>query len=147
MAQATMLSPSQLIDAAKAPELAYNDKNWNAVRASVTSDVLYDEIATRRRLQGADQVIAAWQGWAKAFPDSKATFNNAFASGTTVVLELTWQGTHTGPLETPAGTIAATGKRIEVRGCVVSELVGDKTKVQRHYFDMATLLEQIGATK
>lgn len=147
MAQATMLSPQKLIEAAKAPEIAYNEKNWTAVRACVTPDVVYDEVATRRRLQGADQVIAVWQGWAKAFPDSKCTFNNAFTSGTTVVLELTWHGTHTGPLETPAGTIAATGKRIELRSCVVAELDGEKTKLQRQYFDMATLLEQIGATK
>jgi steroid delta-isomerase-like uncharacterized protein len=146
-AQATLLSPQQLIDAAKAPELAYNDKNWNAVRASITPDIVYDEVATRRRLQGADQVIGVWQGWAKAFPDSKCTFQNAFTSGNTVVLELTWQGTHTGPLETPAGPVAATGKRIEVRSCVVCELEGEKTKVQRQYFDMATLMEQIGAAR
>ncbi|MGH7497832.1 MAG: ester cyclase [Gemmatimonadales bacterium] len=143
-AQSTMLSPQQLIEAAKVPEIAYNDKNWNAVRASVTPDVIYDEIATGRRLQGVDQAIAAWQGWAKAFPDSKATFDNAIATGNTVVLEVTWRGTHTGPLETPTGTIAATGKRIEIRACVFVELTGEKTRLQRHYFDMASLLKQIG---
>ncbi len=146
-AQSTVLSPQQLIDAAKAPEIAYNEKNWTAARASLTSDVVYDEVGTRRRIQGPDQVIAAWQAWSKAFPDSRATFNNAFATGNSVVLEVTWQGTHNGPLETPGGAIAATGKRIEIRACVVVELAGEKTKLQRHYFDMATLLEQIGATK
>lgn len=145
-AQSTTLSPQQLIDAAKVPEIAYNDKNWNAVRASVTPDVIYDEVASGRRVQGVEQCVTLWQGWAKAFPDSRATFNNAIAAGNTVILEVTWRGTHSGPMETPAGTIAATGKRIEVRGCVVAELAGEKTKVQRHYFDMTTLLRQIGAT-
>jgi steroid delta-isomerase-like uncharacterized protein len=147
MAQATRLSPQQLIDAAKQPNLAYNDKNWNAVRAAVTQDIVYDEVASNRRVQGADQVIAVWQGWAKALPDSKCTFDNTCTSGNTVVLELTWRGTHTGPLETPAGTIAATGKKIEIRACTVCELEGEKTKAQRQYFDMTTLLQQIGATK
>ncbi len=145
-APATMLSPQQLIDAAKAPELAYNDKNWTAVRASVTPDVVYDEIATQRRVQGADEAIGLWQRWAKALPDSQCTIHNAIASGTSVTLELTWRGTHTGPLETPGGPIAATGRRIEIRACVVCELEGEKTKVQRHYFDMATLLQQLGVT-
>jgi steroid delta-isomerase-like uncharacterized protein len=147
MAQATLLSPQLLIDAAKKPLLAYNDKNWNAVRASVTPDVVYDEVATNRRSQGADQVIAVWQGWAKAIPDSKCTFNNTCTSGNTVIFELTWRGTHTGPLETPTGSIAATGKSIEVRSCTVCELEGEKTKLQRQYFDMGTLLEQIGAKR
>ena len=36
-----------------------------------------------------------------------------FASGNTAVLEVTWKGTHTGPLTTAEGTIPASGKRQE----------------------------------
>jgi steroid delta-isomerase-like uncharacterized protein len=139
-----MLSPQQLIDAAKAPMLAYNQKDWNAARASITPDFIYDEIGTRRKVQGAEQAITLWQGWAEAIPDSKATFDNAVASGNTVLLELTWRGTHSGPLQTPKGSIAATGKKIEIRACTVIELDNGKAKVQRHYFDMTTLLQQLG---
>ena len=143
-AQSTMLSPQQLIEAAKAPTLAYNQKDWNAVRAGITQDFVYDEVGTRRKVQGADQTIALFQGWAEAMPDSKATFDNAVASGDTVVLELTWRGTHSGPLQTPKGSFAATGKKIEVRACAVVELANGKAKLQRHYFDMTTLLQQLG---
>jgi steroid delta-isomerase-like uncharacterized protein len=143
-AQSTMLSPQQLIDAAKAPTLAYNQKDWNAVRTGITPDFIYDEVGTGRKVQGADQTITLFQGWAEAIPDSKATFDNAVASGNTVLLELTWRGTHSGPLQTPKGTFAATGKKIEVRACAVVELVNGKAKEQRHYFDMTTLLQQLG---
>ena len=143
-AQSTMMSQQQLIDAAKAPLIAFNEKNWDAVRASVTSDFVYDEVATHRRVQGVDQVISLWQGWATAFPDAKATFHRALPSDKTVVLELTWNGTHKGPLQTAQGPIAATGKRIEIRSCFVTEIAGDKAKLQRHYFDMATMLQQLG---
>jgi steroid delta-isomerase-like uncharacterized protein len=142
--QSTITPPQQLIDAAKALIQAYNDKNWNAVRASITPNFAYDEVGTGRKAQGADQVIALWQGWAKAMPDSRGTVNSAVAGGSTVALELTWQGTHNGPLETPNGPLAATGKRFEIRACQVTEMVGDKAKAQRHYFDMATLLQQLG---
>jgi len=64
--------------------------------------------------------------------------------GRKVVLEITWRGTHKGALTTPKGPIAPTGKQIELRSCVVCELAGEKTKVQRQYFDMGTLLQQIG---
>jgi steroid delta-isomerase-like uncharacterized protein len=143
-AQSTMLSQQQLIDAAKAPLIAFNEKNWDAVRASITSDFVYDEVATHRRVQGVDQVIPLWQGWATAFPDAKCTFDRALPGDGTVVLELTWKGTHKGPLPTPQGPIPATGKRIDIRACFVTEIAGDKAKMQRHYFDMATMLQQLG---
>lgn len=143
-AQSTKLSSSQLIAAAKAPTLAYNDKNWVAVKASITSDFAYDEVATGRKVQGADQALVLWQGWAAALPDSKATFDNAYVSGNTVVLEVTWRGTHQGPLQTPKGSIPATGKRIEIRSCVICEIGTEKAKSERQYFDLATLMQQIG---
>lgn len=143
-AQATAVSPQALIDAAKASVLAYNEKNWDKVRSSVTPDFVYDEVATGRKTQGADGLIPIWQGWAQAFPDSKATFNNALVSGNNVVLELTWKGTHKGPLQTPKGAIAATGKTFEIRACAIIEMAAEKAKSERHYFDMATLFEQLG---
>ena len=144
-AQATLVTPQQLIAAAKAPTLAYNEKDWAALRAAVTPDFIYDEVATQRKVQGVDQVTTLFQGWATAFPDSRATFHGAVAAGNTVVLEVTWAGTHQGPLETGGAPLAPTGKRIEIRACMLLELAGEKARLQRHYFDMATLLRQIGA--
>ena len=143
-AQSTMIPQSQLIAGAKALVLAYNDKNWDAMKAGVTTDFTYDEIATQRKVKGVDQALPLWQGWATAFPDSKGTIHNAFASDSTVVLEVTWEGTHKGPLQTPKAPIAATGKRIEIRACVVCEMAGEQVKVERQYFDMTTLLQQLG---
>lgn len=135
-----------LVDAAKASVLAYNDKDWDAVKRTVTSGLVYDEVSTNRKAQGVDDVITLWKGWATAFPDSKATFEDAHVSGNTVVLELTWRGNHTGPLQTPAGEVPATGKPIELRACQIVDVADGKTRQIRQYFDMATLMKQIGAT-
>jgi steroid delta-isomerase-like uncharacterized protein len=143
MPQATALSPQALIEAAKAPVLAYNEKNWEKVRAAVTPDFTYDEVATGRKGQGLDEVIPLWQGWAEALPDSKATIHNALVSGTSVVLEVTWNGTHLGPLQTPNGTVRATRKPLTLRACMVMEMAGEKVKSQRQYFDMATIFDQL----
>lgn len=145
-AQSTLTPPQQLIDAAKAPVLAFNEKNWDAVKASITPDFVYDEVATDRQARGVEQVLPLWQGWAAAFPDAKATFQRELVSGNTVVLEQTWRGTHKGALQTPNGSIPATGNRIEIRACMVVEVTGEKASLQRHYFDMATLLQQLGVT-
>lgn len=143
--QATAVSPQALTEAAKALIIAYNDKNWEKAKAAITPDFLYDEVATGRRVEGADLTVAAWKGWAQAFPDSKGSFDRTHVAGNdTVVLELTWRGTHQGPLEMPTGSIPATGKRIEVRAVAIVEVKGEKGKTQRHFFDMASLLQQLG---
>jgi steroid delta-isomerase-like uncharacterized protein len=142
--QATAVSPQALVDAAKAPFVGYNEKNWERVKATITPDFVYDEVPSRRKAQGVEEVLHLWHGWAHAFPDSRCSFDNALVSGDSVVLELTWRGTHRGELQTPNGPIAATGKPIEIRACAIVELAGDKARLQRHYFDMATLLSQLG---
>jgi steroid delta-isomerase-like uncharacterized protein len=142
--QATATSLQSLIETATAPILAYNDKNWDKLRTTVAPTFTYDEVPTQRKVQGAADAIAVWQGWAQAFPDSKATIHRTLASDNSVVLEVTWMGTHQGPLQTPKGPIAATGKRIEVRACIVCEIADELVAVERQYFDMATLLQQLG---
>ena len=136
------LSP---IDAAKASVEAYNAKNWDRVKETVTPTVVYDEFGSHRHLTGVQEVISAWKDWATALPDSQATFERATASGNTVVLELTWRGTHKGPLHTPSGDIAPTGRPVEVKACQVVEIADGKATSIHHYFDMATILQQIGA--
>ncbi len=138
------MAKQSLIDTAKAATIAYNKKNWNAVRAAVAPRIVHDEVGTHRKTQGADKLIELWQGWARAFPDSKGTFRSALVSGNTVVLELTWRGTHTGPLQTPGGEMAPTGNKFELRACQVIEVAAGKARSMRHYFDMATLMQQLG---
>jgi steroid delta-isomerase-like uncharacterized protein len=145
-AQSTMIPRQRIIDAAKAPMLTFNEKNWDAVRASISPDFVYEEVGTNRKVQGVDQVLQLWQGWATAFPDAKATFHREHLSDDSVVFEVSWRGTHKGPLQTPNGPIAATGNRMDVRACMVIEVVGDKAVAQRHYFDMGTILQQLGVT-
>ncbi len=145
MAHPTALAPQTRIRIAKAPYEAYNAKDWEQVRAATTTDFVYEEVVLGRRTNGIAETIELWKGWAQAFPDSVATVRSAHASDDgTVTLEITWTGTHRGPLQTPAGPIAATGKRIEIPSCAVVELKGDKASAQRHYFDLATMLRQIG---
>jgi len=137
---------ANVIEIAKASVTAYNKKDWNELRNLLAADTVYDEKATNRRLEGLGQIIEALQGWAQAFPDSKGTFIREFASNDTAILELVWKGVHTGPLQTPTGAIPASNKPIEVPACEVFRVEGGKVRAMTHYFDMLTLLNQIGVT-
>ena len=138
---------ANVIEIAKAAVTAYNEKDWSKGKDILAADAVYDEKGTHRRIQGAGEIIETWQGWAKAFPDSKATFVREFASGDTAVLEVVWKGVHTGPLQTPTGIIPASNKSIEMPACQVVQVEGGKIKSASHYFDMLTMLTQIGAMK
>jgi steroid delta-isomerase-like uncharacterized protein len=147
MAPATKLSPQGLIGIGKGLIEAYNDRNWTQAKANLTPDFDYDEVATNRKVTGADATLEIWKAWAEAFPDSKGSFQATHVAGDdTVVMEVTWKGTHKGTLQTPKGPIAPTGRPIEVRGCVIVEVKGERARAQRHYFDMATLFQQLGLT-
>ncbi|HUR93505.1 MAG TPA: ester cyclase [Gemmatimonadales bacterium] len=145
MAPVTALPPQALTAAAQALIMAYNDRDWDQALAGLTSDFVYDEIASGRKVSGASRAVEAWKGWAQAFPDSRGTFNAAHVTEAgDVVLELTWRGTHYGPLQMRDGPVAPTGRTIEVRACAIVGMEGEKARIERHYFDMATLLRQIG---
>ena len=117
---------ANVIEIAKAAVIAYNEKDWSKAKDILAANAVYDEKGTNRRIQGAGEIIEAWQGWAKAFPDSKATFVREFVSGDTAVLELVWKGTHTGPLQTPTGTIPPSNKPIELPACQIVQVEGGK---------------------
>jgi steroid delta-isomerase-like uncharacterized protein len=138
------MTQKSVADVAKEQVIAYNEKDWDRARAALTPGVVYDEVGTHRKIKGVDDVLTAWKGWATAIPDSRATFQSEFVSGNTAVLEITWSGTHNGPLNTGDREIPPTGKKIELRAVQVVDVDNDRVRSVRQYFDMGTLLQQIG---
>ena len=124
---------------------AFNSSDWDKARAHLSSDSIYEEYGTQRHLQGSEAIINLYQAWKTAMPDVKGNVANTYTSGNKVALELTWEGTHTGPLVTPSGTIPASGKHQRTPGVMTLEVQGGKIQKSSNYFDMLTFLQQIGA--
>ncbi|MBM3925997.1 MAG: ester cyclase [SAR202 cluster bacterium] len=124
---------------------AFNAGDWQRFKATLTQDSVYEETGTQRRIQGADEIVKADQEWRKAFHDARGTIRNIFASGNSVVAEITWEGTHRGAIQMPGNSIPASGKRVKLPASMVATVQGGKIKETRHYFDMVTMLQQVGA--
>ena len=124
---------------------AFNAGNWARFRAGLADDISYEETGTGRRIQGADAYVQLCQGWKAGFPDASGTVRHAIASGDTVLLEVVWERSHTGPLVGPGGTIPASGKRIRTPAAFVATVRAEKVCEARHYLDLMALLQQIGA--
>ena len=138
------MGEQDLVKVAKEAVEAFNKADWDRSMALVGGS-LYNEVGTGRQLRGEAEILPAWQGWRRAMPDVKGTVTNSFASGSKAVLEVTWEGTQTGPLDGPGGTFPPSGKRQTSRAAWVFEFDGDKIEESRRYFDMLTFMQQIGA--
>lgn len=138
------LTAEEMLRTAREQLDAFNNGDWERMRAGLTADSRYDELGTQRTIEGPERIVELFRGWKTAFPDATATVTSAVASGDKAALEVTWRGTHSGPLGTPAGTIPASGKRQETPAAIFFSFEGEKIRESHQYFDSMTLLKQIG---
>src|SRR5690242_8492581 len=139
------MTAEQMVKIAREQVDAFNGGDWERLEAGLAVDASYDELATQRKVNGPEKIVELFKGWKTAFLDATGTVTSGVGSGNTAVLEVTWKGTHTGPLETAKGTIPASGKRQETPAAFFFTFAGGKIKESRQYFDSLTLLTQIGA--
>jgi steroid delta-isomerase-like uncharacterized protein len=124
---------------------AFASEDWKTYKSLLTDDAVYDEEATQRVWKGPDEIVRSVQSWKKVFPDLKATIKNVVATGDAVVTELEWEGTQRGTLETAMGAIAPSNRRGKVAAVQVARFENGKIREVRHYFDLMTVLVQLGA--
>ncbi len=124
---------------------AFNEADWERFRGVLAPDAVYAETGTGRRVEGADAYVELCQGWKDAFPDVRGTIRAAVAGDDTVAQELLWEGTHTGAMPTPGGTLEPSGAQIRVEASLWARFDGGKAREVHHYLDVLTLLQQIGA--
>jgi steroid delta-isomerase-like uncharacterized protein len=85
------------------------------------------------------------QQFINAFPDLHFNIRQIIAQGDWVAVTYDAKGKHSAPLVTPTGdTIPTTGKVANVPGVTVLQFKNDKVVRQELYWDMATLLMQLG---
>jgi steroid delta-isomerase-like uncharacterized protein len=123
----------------------FNAGDWARLRELHAPDCVEEELATQRTLHGFDEMLEAAQGWKRAFPDGHGTVLGECSEGPRAVLELEWEGTNTGPMTTPTGEeMPPTGKSGRVKACQVFEVHDGRVTATRHYFNLLTILEQLG---
>jgi hypothetical protein len=91
--------------------------------------------------EGADLFYGLWQG---GFPDCRVDPEVITGNGRTAVLEAVFSGTHTAPLEAPAGTIPPTGRTVNIPFVVMGDVEDDRFSSFHLYFDQVELMTQLG---
>jgi steroid delta-isomerase-like uncharacterized protein len=132
------------LDLAKKHIEALTKGDWSTYRAMMSENAVYDEEATFRHADNPDSWTEISKAWRTAFPDVQAVIKESFASGDSVVLEVEWTGTHKGVLVGPMGTVAPTNRSGQLGAVLLLRFEGDRIRTCHHYFDLMTLLMQLG---
>ena len=123
---------------------AFNDRDLDRAAALAAEELEWLNVATGETFRGPEGYRQYMQGWIDAFPDSMTEIIEVSAGEDSVVVEFVGRGTHDGPFSGPDGEIPPTGRRVEVRFCEVHQIGGDKIVRARTYFDLATMMGQLG---
>lgn len=113
----------------------WNHADWPGYRAMTANEYRYEEIASGRRIDNIDIVLADWHRVRAAFSSVGAELVDVVTHGDTSVVSLVWQATHIAPVDTPDGLESPSYKRIRI---------GDFTTLTWHDRRLATERHQIG---
>ena len=122
------------------------DEGWTKGHVEVADEIIHPNFKVHGAggqviepgIEGLKQLVTAWR---TGFPDAVQRVDKIMALGDTVVVRLTWEGTHLGEfMGTPP-----TGKKVSVETIGIDRVVDGKVVEGWGQLDMLGLLTTIGA--
>ena len=120
------------------------EQNVEGWVAAFTEDGTFTDESIPYTYRGPVELGRTVEVYAKAFPDMHRELHRFYVTGDIVIVQLSLQGTHTGPLELPGGTVPPTGRRMDAPCCDVFELVDGKIKRFDCYAEGSVIARQLG---
>lgn len=115
-------------------------EGWKSLFAD---DGIFTDQSVGVTYRGADLDYPVRQ-YGAAFGDMHRELYNFWTVGETVIVRLALQGTHTGPLATPFGTLPPTGNKMDAPCADIFELANGKIKRFDCYPEGSIILTQLG---
>jgi predicted ester cyclase len=140
------LTTDQLVAKLDACNQMWFGGKWDQMKAEcLTANVTSETVGSGMPpSSGPDAVVAEGQMWHAAISEIALSQEVVLVSGTDVVAVSRYTGKQTGPLM----GVPASGKAVGLYGAEVTELTPDgKSSAMRGYFDIPTIMGQIGAHK
>jgi ketosteroid isomerase-like protein len=108
-----------------------------------TDDGVFNDVSAGVKYRGKElgRVVDIY---AAAFPDMHRELYDLYEIGQVIVVELSLNGTHKGPLVLPAGIIPATGKEMHAPCCDVFRLKDGKVQSFNCYTAATIMMAQLG---
>ena len=134
---------SDLLSMVHAHYDALNHGDMDEAAAYFDEDV--ETITPGGTLHGVAAFRAMGEAFLTAVPDMHHGIVRTFEDGDTIVVEGVYSGTQTGPLQSPQGTVPASGNSFAFPYVDIMQAKDGKCVSHRVYWDNVTFLAQIGA--
>jgi len=134
-----------MIEIAREAIRSFNESDWTAASKVHAENISYLEKPTGENLQGYEAFEKKCREWKALMSNCSGAIGDIYVSGNWVVLEVVWTGTHSGPLQTPLGEIAPSGKSMSNPGVQIQRIENGQVAEIRNYFDMLVILREFGA--
>ena len=112
--------------------------------AAFTEDGTFTDESIPYTYRGPDELGKTVEVYATAFPDMHRELHTFYVAGDVVIVQLSLQGTHLGPLVLPSGTVPPTGRKMDAPCCDVFELQDGKIKRFDCYAEGSVIARQLG---
>jgi ketosteroid isomerase-like protein len=122
----------------------FNTKDYDAIVALAADDFELIDCASGDKFNGPEGARRNAERWLVPFPDASVELLNIVSSGDWAVAECVGRGTHSGPMQTPMGEVAPTGKEMELHFCSLIKVRDGKIVEGRDYYDGMTIASQLG---
>ena len=124
-------------------KLAWNSHDVNKIVSFFVDDGIYEDVAARIVKKGKRELTAYFDAMFVDYPDFKMEVKSSFGSDEWMCFEIISSGTHIHSTLTKSAT-PATGKHFSVRAASIFQFRNGKIGRQSEYYNMMTLLEQVG---
>lgn len=126
---------------AKEEATAWCSGDVEKILSFYTDDCVYEDFALGKVCRGMGELRPFISDAYTAFPDFKVELKSCFTSGDRVCMESVFSGTHRGNIP---GLPPPTGRAFSVRCAHICELREGKAFRVADYYDMASMLRQLG---
>ena len=124
---------------------ALNARDWETYGQLWAQSLVTHAPGLGEPAKGRDARVQWVQGLMEAFPDGRVEKKQSFGHGDRLCVELTFAGTHKGPLLGPSGNATpATNKRVRFPYCLILKFDGGEVTELHEYYDQLELLTQLG---
>ncbi|MGE5458237.1 MAG: nuclear transport factor 2 family protein [Methanococcaceae archaeon] len=125
---------------------SFNRRDFDSMQKSVDKACEILVVPREQTFKGPDGVKQFLQNRINVAPDSKIEVKNIVSGEDSVTVEYIIKGKHDGTLHLPSGgDLGKTGKPVNLRFCDIITIRDQKITRWNTYYDLATLLNQVGA--
>ena len=118
---------------------AWNSHDWEKTSPFYTDDCIMEDLPSKT-CHGKQELETYYKYLLAGYPDLNFEPKRSFGTDNQIATEWIMRGTHTGD----TARFKATGKRFSIPGVSILEIKGDQIIRETDYWDMNSLLQQLG---